>query len=186
MFEVDIEVSETEHTVSDINVALIPLFLISFALTGGYYIFSLLTTHEREPIPSFVDFLELHDWPPEHYASECIDATDHESNSPLEQSSLSAIGCGGLVGLRIAQESVENGSPCELVVTAHAPCFPVNTVHKPPRFHHCVYHPWPKLRIPPALYMSQNDMMETIITVSGRATKTFNVLVGEPAYFNMY
>ena len=49
MSEVDIEVSETEHTaVSDINVALIPLFLVSLALTGGYYIFSLLTTHERE------------------------------------------------------------------------------------------------------------------------------------------
>ena len=160
---------------------MIPLFLISFALTGYYYIFSLLTTHERDPIPSFVDFLELYDWPPEHYASECINATDHESNSPLEQSSLSAIECGGL---RIAQESVENRSPCELVVTAHAPCFPVNTVHKPSRFHCRVYHPWPKLRIPPAL--SQNDRVATIITVSGGATKPFNVLVGEPAYFNLY
>ena len=110
MSEVDIEVSaaETEHTVSDINVALIPLFL---ALTGGFYILSFLsTTHEqREPIPSFVDFLELYDcnWPSDS-ANDKI--TNDESKSLLEQcsQSLSGVGCDGLmVGLGIAQESVE-------------------------------------------------------------------------------
>ena len=181
MSEVDIEVSETEHTVNGINVALIPLVIVSFALTGGYYIFSFLTTHEKEPIPSFVDFLELYDCPPEHYASEYYVVSGHESKSSLEQCSPSGMKHGGLV---IAQESVENGSPGELVVMAHAPCFPVNAVHKPPRFRHSVYHQWPKLRVPPAL--PQNDMVATIITASGGAAKPFSVLVGEPAYFNIY
>ena len=59
MSEVDIELSaETDHTVSDINVALIPLVIVSFALTGGYYIFSLLTAHERESqFPVLLTFL---------------------------------------------------------------------------------------------------------------------------------
>jgi hypothetical protein len=206
MSEVDIEVSETEHTaaVSDINVALIPLVLISFALTGGYCIFSLLTAHERDPIPSFVDFLELYDcdcnnWPPQNCTSECFATDDHdESKSPVEQCSPSSSGVGytcgiaGLVGLEIAQESVEIGLPCELVVTAHTPCFPVRVVHgqteRPPieRFHHHrrVYHQWPKfnLKMPPAL--SQG----TVIAASGGATKPFNVhvMVGsEPAYLNV-
>ena len=188
MSEVDIEVSETEHTVSDINVALIPLVIVSFVLTGGYYILSLLTTHEREPIPSFVDFLELHDcnWPPDS-ASECI-ATDDESKSPLEQCSpiSSGIGCDGLVGLGVAQESGENGNlPCELVVTTHTPCFPVNAIHKPPRFHHQhVYHWCPRSRMlpaPPRL----STMAATIISASEGATNQFNMLVGsEPAYLN--
>ena len=110
MSEVDIEVSETEHTaVSDINVALIPLFLVSLALTGGYYIFSLLTAHEREPIPSFVDFLELYDcnWPTDHdSASESTNATGDEFKITFqEQCSLGwsgvLIGCDGLLGLEI-------------------------------------------------------------------------------------
>jgi hypothetical protein len=207
MSEVDIEVSETEHTaaVSDINVALIPLFLVSFALTGGYCIFSLLTAHERDPIPSFVDFLELYDcdcnnWPPQICASECFATDDDDgSKSPVEQCppSSSGIGCtcDGLMGLEIVQESVETGLPCELVVIAHTPCFPVRVAQteRPPiaRFHHHrrVRHQWPKfkLKMPPALSQSQGRVM-TVITASGGANKPFNVLVGsdhEPAYLNV-
>ena len=197
MSEVDIEASaaETEHTISDINVALIPLFLVSLAFTGGYYIISFFTTHEREPIPSFVDFLELYDcnWPSdstsESFNITCTD--DQDSKTPLEQCSqrLSGPGDGLVVGLGIAQESAENGLPCELVVAAHTPCFPeaVNVVQKPPRLchfrhHRHVYHQWPQLRMPPAL--SHTGPVVTIITASGAANKPFNVLVGEPAYFN--
>ena len=199
MSEVDIEVSETEHTaVSDINVALIPLFLVSFALTGGYYIFSLLTVHEREPIPSFVDFLELYDcnWPPADSVSE---STDDEFKITFQDQCClgsSGVGCDGLLGLETAQESIENGLPYELVVTAPTPCFPTSMAQtaEPPiarfrRPHRYVYHQWPKfkLRVPPVPVLSQNRAATVhVIAASGGATKSFNVLVGsEPAYYNV-
>ena len=62
MLEVDVEVSETDHSVSDINLPLIPLFVLIFALTDGYhYALSLFTIHDKELIPSYVDFPELSD-----------------------------------------------------------------------------------------------------------------------------
>ena len=206
MSEVDIEVSETEHpAVSDINVALIPLFLVSLALTGGYYIFSLFTAHEREPIPSFVDFLELYDcnWPTDHdSASESTNATDDEflKITSQEQCSLGwsgvPIACDGLLGMETAQESVENGLPCELVVTAPTPCFPASVaqtaelpIARCRRPHQHVYHRWPKfkLRVPPVPVLSQNrEATVHVIAATGGATKPFNVLVGsEPAYYNI-
>ena len=200
MSEVDIEVSETEHAaVSDINVALIPLFLVSLVLTGGYYIISLLTAHEREPIPSFVDFLELYDcnWP---LADSVSESTDDEFKITFQDQCClgsSGVGCDGLLGLETAQESVENGLPCELVVTAPTPCFPASvaqTAELPiARFrrpHQHVYRQWPKfkLRVPPVLpVLSQNRAATVhVIAASGGATKPFNVLVGsEPAYYNV-
>ena len=203
MSEIDIEVSETEDTaVSDINVALIPLFLVSLALTGGFYIVSLLTAHERAPIPSFVDFLELYDcnWPTDHdSASESTNATDDEFKiTSQEQCFLGwsgvPIGCDGLLGLESAQESIENGLPCELVVTAPTPCFPASVAQtaEPPitrfhRPHRHVYHQWPKFKLRMPSVLSQNRAATVhVIAAAGGATKPFNVLAGsEPAYYNV-
>ena len=107
-------------------------------------------------------------------------ATDDESKSPLEQCSPSSsgIGCDGLqlVGLGVAQESGENGNlPCELVVTAHTPRFPVNAIHKPPRFgHQHVYHQYkcPRLR----MLSAPPSTVAAIITASEGATNPFNVM----------
>ena len=87
MLEVDIEVSETDHSVSDINLPLICSHNILFSFTDGYhYALSLFIIHDKELIPSYVDFLELYDWPPGYNdndpVSECI-AT--ESKSLLER-----------------------------------------------------------------------------------------------------
>ena len=163
---------------SVISMPLIPLFVLIFALTDGYhYALSLFTIHDKELIPSYVDFLELSDWPLGHNhsdpVSECIATTG--SKSLLERQSPGEIKCGGFMGPNIAQESVENVSPCEMVVVTHTQCF---VVHKQ-RFH-CHLPPWPRIGMP----APHPNGVTTIITSTGDAAKPFNLLVDEPAYFN--
>ena len=180
MLEVDVEVSETDHSASDISLPLIPLFVLIFALTDGYhYALSLFTTHDKELIPSYVDFLELYDWPPGYNdndpVSECIVTG---SKSLLERRSPGEIKCCGFMDLNIAQESVENVSPHEMVVVTHTQCF---VVHKQ-RFHHQL-PPWPRFGMP----APHPNGVTTIITSTastGDAAKPFNLLVDEPVYFN--
>ena len=141
---------------------------------------SLITAHDKELIPSYVDVLELYDWSPGYNdndpISECI-AT--ESKSLLERRSPGEIKCCGFMGLDIAQESVKNVSPHEMVVVTHAQCFVVHN-----RRFHCHLQPpciWPRDGMP-ALH--PNSVATNITASKGITAKLFNLLVDEPAYFN--
>ena len=183
MLEVDIEASEPDHSASanDINLPLIPLLVLVFSLTDGYYYtLSLFTTCDKELIPSYVDFLELYDLP---------ESNATESKSPLEQRSpgTSEIKCGGFWGLEIAQQTVDDGAPHEMVVAMHTSCFDLDTVYEhrflKRRFHHYLYK-WPRLGMPDATPPTRNGATTIVIASEGVATKSFDLLVDEPAYLN--